>query len=152
MSCQILAIQIGVWSRSGMPMRKQNIILKKMKTRSFHCGSSIMNLTSIHEDSGSVLGLAQWVKDLALLGVVVQVADVPWIPSCCGCGIGQQLQLQFDPYSENFHVWPQKQKKLKKRSEVQSYYLGKLCMWKRQLLIECIGDQWVSASSLEQKD
>jgi len=42
-------------------------------------------------------GLTQWVKDLALLQVVAQEADVAWTQCCCGCGIGQQLQLQFDP-------------------------------------------------------
>ena len=38
-----------------------------MRTQSLHCGSAVMNLTSIHEDAGSIPGLAQEVKDLLLL-------------------------------------------------------------------------------------
>ena len=37
-----------------------------INSSSFHCGSTEMNLTSIHEDTGLNPGLAQWVKDPVL--------------------------------------------------------------------------------------
>ena len=56
-----------------------------------------MNPNSIHEDEGMILGLVQWVRDLALLRAVVQAADSAQIPCCCGCGVDWQQQLQFNP-------------------------------------------------------
>ena len=34
--------------------------------RRSYCGSAVMNPTSNHEDTGSIPGLAQWVKDLVV--------------------------------------------------------------------------------------
>ena len=39
----------------------------KQKKQSSHCGAVEMNPTSNHEVVGCILGLAQWVKVLALL-------------------------------------------------------------------------------------
>ena len=46
----------------AQPKRKKG---KKLKESS-HCGSVVMNPTSIHEDVGLIPGLAQWVNDPAL--------------------------------------------------------------------------------------
>ena len=53
----------------------------------------VKNLTSIDKNAGLIRGLAQCVKDLALLQSAAQVADAAWIHHCWGCGVGWQLQL-----------------------------------------------------------
>ena len=45
--------------------------LKLGEILSSQSGLAVMNLTIIHKDRGLIPGLAQWVKDLALLWVVV---------------------------------------------------------------------------------
>ena len=64
--------------------------LKGIITNSCH-GAVETNPTRNNEVAGSIPGLIQWVKDMALLRAVMQVADAAWILHCCGSGIGWQL-------------------------------------------------------------
>ena len=70
---------------------------------------------------GSIPGLAQLIKDPALLQAAMRVADVAHIQCCHGYGIGLQLQLLFNPSSTSMcHKCGSKKKKNSKRVQLGS--------------------------------
>ena len=61
--------------------------------KSSHGVSAVMNLTSIPEDTGSIPGPNQWVKDPVLPELWLLIADAAQILNSCGCGVGCARQL-----------------------------------------------------------
>ena len=63
------------------------------------------------DDTDSIPGLIQWVKDLALLQAAVH-HRCSWC--CYGCGISLSCSSSLTPYHWNFYMlqgWPKKEKK-----------------------------------------
>ena len=78
-------------------MEKLLWILKEQSKEFLLWLSRLKTRYGVHDDTGSIPGLTQWVKDLALPQAKAQVTDAAWILHCCGCGVGWQVQLQFNP-------------------------------------------------------
>ena len=98
----------------------------KESTEEFPLGlSGLRTQCCLCEDVGWIPGLAQWVKDSALLQAATQDADVAWIQCCHDYGTGCQLQLQFDPWPREGGKKRKKDSKRKKQLEKERKRKGR---------------------------
>ena len=57
---------LGTWFENPCPGNKMDLVSGTKCFQGSPCGSAVMDLTGIHEDTGLIPGLAQWVKEPAL--------------------------------------------------------------------------------------
>ena len=96
---------------------------------SSHCGSVEINLTSIHEDVDSIPGLAQRVKDTALLWALVvgcrHSSDPMLLWLWCRLADAIQPLAWEPPYAEGVALKRPKKKKKSESIIILSFSLGK---------------------------